>query len=148
MISHSSSSPFDMFSSLKLVGWLSGLERSLWWISGKVFTGRLYINTHTFTPCISGFFWSIIVITWSSLAFSVGWFGWFCILVHTHILTLTYKLLGIRKISCQFGLAYKPSFNYIYLSIQIHVVVLSVAAFGCQKECENTNICTYSLPYL
>lgn len=98
MISHFPSSPFDMFSSLKLVGWLSGLERSLWWISGKVFTGRLYINTHTFTPCISGFFWFIIVITWSSMAFSVGWFGWFCILVHIHILTLTYKHLDKEDI--------------------------------------------------
>lgn len=37
-----------------LVIWL-GMEfgkLESWWISGKVFTGRLYITTHIFTPCI------------------------------------------------------------------------------------------------
>lgn len=57
-----------------------------------------------------------------------GWLVWLVLyLVHIHILTYTYKPLGIRKISCHWR--YKPSFNYIYLHIQIHAVVFSVAAF-------------------
>ena len=123
MISHSPSSAFDMFSSLKLVGWLSGLERSLWWISGKVFTGRLYIHFHTLYFCSYGLSLSSLGV----LAFSVGWFGWFCIWYTFTYSQYTYKHLGIRKRSCHWR--YKPSFNYIYLHIQIHAVVFSVAAF-------------------